>query len=575
MDAFSHPRVETIVLCFAAQCGKTEVLLNSLGFAVDREPGPVMVVYPNEEIAKRVFSERVRPMLQQSPALARQLTGDPDDLGMTELRLLPCTIHAAWANSPGMLSSFPCRYVIGDEVDKFPIFSGKDANPLGLAAARTRNYRGRRKILWASTPTVEEAYIWTELQATNVLDYFVRCVHCGGFFVWDMDHLKWPAETPASKVLEEHLAWYECHHCEGRIGEQERMAMLAAEGVWVPRGSTPGDVLEGRVDIYKRRTGFRLSAFSSPWVELAEVAAAHLRSLEDVGLRMEFVNQWLALPWRDKIDVVSEAKLLARCSPYEAGKVPQGGILLTAGADVQIDRIYYSIRAWGSAECSWLVRYGTIFDWTTLERVLRTRYEGADGREYRIETALLDSGYRTDEVYRFCERNHGLVFPAKGTSDPRGPSLRIPPRARPRSGGKPHPPLFLFRTDYWKDVLARYISAKEGEPGRWLLPAVVSKDYLAQMTAEVRRYVKRGGRTISTWEPKTEKAQNHYWDTEVLNVIAADQAGVRYLDADETILEDEEPPEESPPARRRGGGWLGDGDALDSRRGGGGSFWED
>jgi phage terminase large subunit GpA-like protein len=52
MDAISDPTIEIIVMMSSAQVGKTELLLNTVGFHVDQDPAPIMVVMPTERDAE-------------------------------------------------------------------------------------------------------------------------------------------------------------------------------------------------------------------------------------------------------------------------------------------------------------------------------------------------------------------------------------------------------------------------------------------------------------------------------------------------------------------------------------------
>ena len=51
MDASFFPSVQTTIICAAQQTGKSESVHNCIGYAIDREPGPVLYVYPDEKTA--------------------------------------------------------------------------------------------------------------------------------------------------------------------------------------------------------------------------------------------------------------------------------------------------------------------------------------------------------------------------------------------------------------------------------------------------------------------------------------------------------------------------------------------
>lgn len=52
MDACSDPAVEQVVVMKSAQTGFTEVLLNALGFHIDYDPAPMLVLQPDEKMAE-------------------------------------------------------------------------------------------------------------------------------------------------------------------------------------------------------------------------------------------------------------------------------------------------------------------------------------------------------------------------------------------------------------------------------------------------------------------------------------------------------------------------------------------
>ncbi len=92
-------------------------------------------------------------------SLVAETTEKASDIKLTKLALTSMEIYVDWATSPQRLASRPVRYVILDEVNKFVDWSGKDADPISLAKARTRTWKRRKKIVILSTPTIREAQI--------------------------------------------------------------------------------------------------------------------------------------------------------------------------------------------------------------------------------------------------------------------------------------------------------------------------------------------------------------------------------------------------------------------------------
>ena len=69
MDAMLDYETEEIVLCKASQLGGTEAILNILGYIIQQDPSPTMVVYPSDVLAESVAKNRIVPMIEASPAL--------------------------------------------------------------------------------------------------------------------------------------------------------------------------------------------------------------------------------------------------------------------------------------------------------------------------------------------------------------------------------------------------------------------------------------------------------------------------------------------------------------------------
>ena len=170
MDAFSNDEIAEIVICSGAQNGKTEALLNMLGHAIHLQPGPVMVVYPTQDIAESVSRNRIRSMFNSTECLSNLKTSNTYDFQISEMKLINSTIYIAWSNSPAVLSSKPIRYLFLDEVDKYRSFSGKEADPISLAKDRTASYAGYSKVVMASTPTFETGNVWRYLKMCSVVD---------------------------------------------------------------------------------------------------------------------------------------------------------------------------------------------------------------------------------------------------------------------------------------------------------------------------------------------------------------------------------------------------------------------
>ena len=210
MDAFVDPQIEEITLMASTQVGKTEAIFNVIGYVADQDPGPMLYVKAREDDAYSDAHNRLRAMFRESEQLLRQVpSGRAEDLMMKEFRLNRMTLYFAGSNSPAGLASKPIRYLLQDETDKYPRFSGREASPIKLARERTRTF-WNRKIWKSSSPTTKEGYIHKEYQKSDKRKYYVPCPRCGHYQVLYFERIKQPKgewEPGAERELKH--AWNE------------------------------------------------------------------------------------------------------------------------------------------------------------------------------------------------------------------------------------------------------------------------------------------------------------------------------------------------------------------------------
>ena len=182
MDAISDPTVTRVVVAKGSQVGYTECLGNIIGFHIDQDPAPILVVQPTVEMAEAWSKDRLAPMIRDTPCLAGKVQSPlTRDSGNT-LRQKVFTggrLAIVGANSPAGLASRPVRIVVADEVDRFPVSAGSEGDPLALASKRQGTF-WNRKTLVGSTPTLKEtSAIWREWLASDMRHYQVPCHACG------------------------------------------------------------------------------------------------------------------------------------------------------------------------------------------------------------------------------------------------------------------------------------------------------------------------------------------------------------------------------------------------------------
>lgn len=549
MDAFNDEEIEEIIFVKCTQVGGTEGLNNILGYIIDQDPSPTLFVYPTLELAEYTSKNRLQPMVNLCDSLKEKYREQGSKL--LELQFDSMYVVLSGANSPASLASRPIRFLMMDEVDKYPPCAGKESDPRSLARERTKTFAHNKKICQASTPTRKTGPIWQEWEnADDQRRYYVPCPHCGHYQTFRFKQIKWQegAKTPEAAQT---TAYYECEQCVGIITDGHKPGMLR-DGKWQSESRSG-----------TRKTAFHLNAIYSPWVRFGDVAYEFMKSKDYPDLLMNFVNSWLAEPWENTEVKMNSDKVLERQSGYEEGVVPSGVVLLTGGVDVQKDHFYFTIRGWGGSMTSWNITHGIAETWDDIERIMNTPFEDKKGNTYQVNLCGIDSGDRTDEVYDFCAYNQDWAVPVKGSSTPLYSRYKI--SVIDRSESKAHGMrLYLADGAQYKDVIAGRMNKSNG-PGSWMVFEGCDKEYAEQICSEEKVIEKKGGREVEVWKPKTTRAANHYLDAEVYAALAADLLHVRYLnlerkgDVQDERLPRSEPKVEKPNINqwiRKREGWL-------------------
>jgi len=475
---------ERVVFMKSAQIGGTEVLLNACGYLMHHAPAPILLVQPTVEMAKRFSKQRLDGLIEASPAL-RGRVKDPRsrDSGNTVLlkEFSGGVLILTGANSAVGLRSLPAKYVLADELDAWPADADGEGDPLTLAVRRTVAFGSQRKILAVSTPTIEGvSRIEALFRQGDQRYYFVPCPRCGFMqrLVWE--RLRWPEGEPEK-------ARYHCEACAYQIQNHEKTAMLAG-GEWRPTAAGDG-----------RTRSYSLNALYAPvgWPSWPELAAEFLEAKRTRETLQVFVNTILGEAWRDEAAVPLEAELLyARREPF-AAEAPAGVCLITAGADVQADRIECEVVGWGAGEESWSLGYFVLHGdtgqpevWGDLDRLLSRQWRHETGLLLPVSAAAIDAGFETETVLDFCRARRGRrIWPVKGQS---GFGKPIWPR-RATTGGKNRGELYLVGSDVAKEKVYSRLRVERPGPGYCHFPLDRGRDWFNMLVAE-RIVVERGER---------------------------------------------------------------------------------
>ena len=512
IDQISNPRIELVSFAKAAQVGGTQgILAVGIGYAIDQDPGPSMIVFPSSQGAKEYSEERLQPLIDDCPTLKRHKLEARDKYRKQTMMFDRMNLALVGAGSPANLASRPIRYLFCDEIDKWKMNTKLEGNPLDLADKRTRTFWNRKRFR-ISTPTVPTGPIWQSYLEGDQRKYWVPCPFCKSWQVLKFDHLVWDKDAKHERGWDlgrvRETTYYRCDHCDGKILDRHKRAMLL-QGEWRAQATSP------------RHASYHLSALYPTWVPFGDASTSFLQSKPYPDKLRDFINSTLGEPWEERGETADENDILRHRADYAEGECPGQAIECYITADVQQDSLYYVIRAWGAYESSWLIRYGQVLTFEDLHEVASTTYRMTNGSPLRVTHGFIDSGFRTDEVYRFCEK-FGWA-PTKGIDS----SIQSSPYRWSKISTAAVSALQI-KTDYYKDLLQLKLKIKQDDPGAWLLHREADYAYGRHLSSEAAVEQKDTyGRIRRVW--KRYDRENHWLDCEVYQLAAASARGIRHI----------------------------------------------
>lgn len=400
MDCMSsRSTVREVVLMFPIQFGKTEVAINSVGYCMDHDPGPVMVCLPGEVSMNKWVAQKLQPTIDETPAMKRALASVASrDAANTRTfkDFAGGQLYLEHAGSPSRLKSTSVRTLIVDEVDEFANNLTGGDDPLEMLNGRTSAFPGTHKRLYISTPQIKgisriEA-LWNKSDQRR---YHVPCPHCD-----HMQHLEWRGLhwSPDGRQV-----WYVCQECGAHIDEHHKTDMIR-RGEWV--AGNP----ESRIRGYHINCLYYQFGLGPRWVDLVET----WREVQSDPARLKtFVNDRLAEPWEDAaMRNVKHNAIADRAEPYALRTAPRGVLVVTAGIDTQDNRLAVHIVGWGRGMAFWTLDYVELHGdpaedavWVALTELLNRPIEREGGGTLRVEAVCQDAGgHRTEAVKNFVRQ---------------------------------------------------------------------------------------------------------------------------------------------------------------------------
>lgn len=537
MDAFNDPRVRTIAVQKGTQLAYTESLLNIIGYCIDVEPCPILVLLPNDAQVEEISKNRLTPMLRDTPRLSAKVKAprSRDSANTISGKQFPGgRLVLVSSQSAADLASRPIRVVIEDECDRFAQSAGKEGDPSTVVSKR-QAWFWNAKTIKGSSPTIKgSSKIASAYEASDKRMLFVPCPHCGERQTLRWEQVKWDKTRDERGKTVSHspdTAHYQCEHCGTLWDDADRWQAIAG-GEW--QATAP----------FRGIAGYFLPQFYSTVVKLQAMVTEFLTAYgklpgthPDPFKQVVFTNTVLAECWEEKGEAIDASTLKHRGEPYGPHDLPDGVQFATAGIDVQKNRVEIQIIGWGFAEETWPIDYVILAadptqpaTWAEVDRILLTRFETMSGKPVRVLATCVDAGDTTygHQVHEFCRpRFSRKVFAIKGDDGIRPIFPKSP--SKTKTGHN----IYIVGTDTAKDAIQNRLLIKRNDtgpsPGYIHFPIADvaagkwDDNYFEQLTSEqaVTRY--REGRASRVWVPIRAGIRNEALDTFVY-ALAARQA---------------------------------------------------
>lgn len=549
LDMTENPECNRITLMWGAQVGKTMLALCAQAYKIAQNPQSQIMMQPSQGDLKTWLETKFNPLVDANDRLTQVIAKPRSREGVNNQNMKSFPggfLMFSWSGSPKTMRGRSAPFIVCDEVDGYDKTS--EGHPVSLLWQRAATFGDQRKLLEISTPTIKGAS-WIE-KAYGDGDqrrFHVPCIHCDHTQPLEWKNVIWPEDKPLD-------AQYACSNCGSLWTDAERIAAIR-KGEWVAERPFIG------------HASYHLSELYSCFRKLGDIAQSFLEKKRSGDLQT-FVNVSLAETWEEGGEGIDEHTLADRCEDW-GELVPEEVIILTAGVDVQDDRLEVEVVGIGRDEETWSIDYVTLNGdpsspkvWEDLDSVLFGEYETKDGRMLGIRATAIDTGgHHTQSVYRYVKaRESRRVFGIKGVGGEGRPLV-----GRPSKNNIGKVRLFPVGSHTAKEMVYGRLRIQEPGAGYCHFPIERSDEYFKQLTAEklVIRYVR--GHAKRVWvktRPRNEALDVRCYAMAAYSIIGVNVNTIASKMERAVKPEQENEPEQPTmreklrPSRRRQGGFV-------------------
>lgn len=422
-----------IVVCpKASQIGFTEIGFVWSGWSFDQDPGTMITLWPTDAFIKRQIKQRLDPYIEGCEPLSR-LFGKKQSRSAQSTYAQKSSPAGEWifnsAKSAANLRGTPAVRAMADEIDEAPLDLADQGDVVELLIGRLSDAGSRMKLFIPCTPTIEAtSIVWKWWQQTDQRYFEVPCPFCGGFQKLEWERLTWVKGSPET-------AEYICRECDKGFREFKKPQ-------FIPEGRFVATTKAQR----RLAVGMTVNSMYAPlgsysWIQMAaQFEAAGGRESE----LKTFFNIRLGLPWRQTTDAPTADQLEKNKEPMAPMVLPERCLAITAGGDVQGDRVEIRVWGWGRGLESWLLgkfiidRFKSRADGDIVVRdprplqeivieidrkVTQALWTRADGAKMGMQFGLMDVNFDTTWAWRLIQAlgpRWGAVRGAGGAGEDQG-----------------------------------------------------------------------------------------------------------------------------------------------------------
>ena len=542
-EALDNPDIWKVVAMKSAQIAWTDGVINNwIGRIIHLDPSPLIGLFPKSDSAKEYAQEKLIPMVHATPVLDERMdvaSSRKDGNRALFKKFTGGFLKLVGSNSPSNVKSTPAPRVFVEEPDDAAINVGKQGDSIKLLEERTKTYH-RRKVVMGGTPSIKGlSTIEAEYEISDKRHFFVPCHECGESHVLSWDNVSWQEDPDRNhqvygSALPE-SAVYACPHCGAQWDDHIKNRNVR-NGEWIATATSNGVAGFYINELYSPFPGSRLTRLVERYL-----AAQHQLEQGDETDMIVFVNSALGKPYEYESKAPALDELEGRAEDYAEFTVPAKGLVLTAGVDVQHDRLAVQIWAWGPGEESWLVYWGEIAAknsctdpadpvWQELDKLIFTPRKNERGFHLAVKAYSVDAsdGQTSDAVYAYVRRRQARgAMAVKGSSNDYGTReiFSLPKKVDHKNKTKAARhglQIYIVGTHKAKDLIIGdrgRISLTGSGPGRMHWYQDVRADFYEQLTSEVKA-PHRGLRGKMIWQ-KRAGVRNEGVDCCVMSLHAA------------------------------------------------------